>query len=399
MDVKRVNNFSDINAFLSRHDKSVEVLSGDTYTVIEGELYKACPYQNILFITLNSKKTEYKSFIDLLQDKNFKVTTISLENKPLSLDNLSVICSTAEEVRAVVCLDYELFDYAIYCSYVKEAKLFLSPNTLNQTRVLKNKLKIINGQFLDELAVNPSATIIFDTNRLKPLKNQLKKAYESFISLSLSLIEYRLLRFINLKNTYREAYESIKHKISSIFDFTACSESTRYEIIAYNTLCVNLIDYAIDGEILSETVYKSCFEFGLDSEVLDLSIKVLALSNYAFTELISTKKVPDYNERITYLKEKYGNKLASTIGGFLNGAKIFMKNENAIKKFFVSNKEELEGLVSSLIKAKKISNNLSSEKNELKEIDIINAIKYLGDLDGNVNLCTFLREKGIMELI
>lgn len=391
--------FNQMNSLLRRYDKNVSIVNGEAYAEIKKQLARVCPYQKALFIFEKSNNRKYENFISSLENINVTALTVGLENKPISVENALPCFAMPDDVRAVVCLDYCLIDYAIYYSHVKKLKLIVVLNSLNLISTLKSRLIIKNGESVDETAVNIDSTLIFDRQLLNESQSSIRDAYECVTSLSLSLLEYRLLRALGVKKTYREAYEIIKNSILSVYDLTAHDKNIRDEIVAYSALNVSVANYISGDEILSSSTVLACERANHINNVLDISIKVLGLSAYAFTEEVVAYKIPDYEVRANFLLEKFGINPKNSISGFLSSAQLIFKNRKEIEKFFKVNKEEIEGLILSLKKAKKISNNLLEEKST-KEDELNNGtIKFLGDFSGIINFCTLLREKGLLELI
>ncbi len=392
--------FNELNDFISRHNKSVSIVEGDTFSLLKSELLRLCSYQKALFITLKSSGEKLKEFISSLSENNVNVVTLEIDEATLSVDSVSILFTAPEDVRAIVCFDYELFDYALYFSSIKNVKLILAPSRVNLISAIKPIVMIRNGEKTDCVSVNPDTTIIFDRKKISALSLEVSKAYESVVSLTLALIEYRILRLIKEKNTYRESYEIIKNSITETFDIISYEKTFRGEVLAYKSLYISIANYAVNGEILFGTTYSACERLGVIDSVLEISNKVLRLSKYAFTEMKSTKKIPDYISRAKVLGEKLGTSTAFMLEDFLASAKLYLKSQNQIKKFFATNALEIDGLINSFFTAKKISNNLPKAKTPKISSKYINeTIKYLGDLGKTVNLCTFLREKGALELI
>ena len=103
-------------------------------------------------------------------------------------------------------------------------------------------------------------------------------------------------------------------------------------------------------------------------------------------------------EGVQYEVEKGSlDKVINIFAKYLKSAKLFDKYSVKIAEFFSLNKQEILSLISSFKLAKKISNNLPQEKEE-SIIAPENVYKYFGDISGAINLCTFLREKGVFEL-
>ncbi len=390
--------FSRLNTTLLSHDKNVTIYDGDTLNVLEKLLARFCPHQKVLFILNKSEEKVYSEFFETLNNKGIKTLVCTMEYSPLSVDNASVLFTYPEDVRVVVCFDYNLFDYAVYYAHANSIRLILALGDVDNLSALKPVLKIKNGNKTDQIKVNPKTSVIFDAKKIKNSSSSIKNVYESIVSLSVSLIEYRILRLINVKPTFKDAYSLIKQSITSVFDITSFLEEQRKLMLALNSLKICLANYITSGEILAGSTCSTYKEFVKDGRlVLDYSFKILELSRYAFCEMKSSKKVPDYQSRANFLSENFGIDKTDVFSKYLKSAKLFDRYNVKIAEFFSENEQEILSLISSLKLAKKISNNLTSENLETIETHE-NVYKYFGDLEGAFNLCTFLREKGVFEL-
>lgn len=390
--------FSGLNTTLLSHDKNATIYDGDTFIVLEKLLTRFCPHQKALFILNKSEENIYSDFLENIKSKAITPLVCVIENSSLNVDSASVMFTYPEDVRVVVCFDYSLFDYAVYYSNANNIRLILALSGVDNLSALKPVLKIKNGNKTDHIKVNPKTSVIFDTQKIKNSASSIKNLYETVVSLSLSLIEYRILRLINVKPTFKDAYSLIKQSITSVFDITSFLEEQRKLMLALNSLKISVANYITGGEILAGSTYSSYNELLKDGRlILDYSTKILELSTFAFCEMKSSKKVPDYQSRANYLFENFGIDKTDIFSKYLKSAKLFDKYSVKIAEFFSLNKQEILSLISSFKLAKKISHNLPQEKEE-NIIAPENVYKYFGDLSGAINLCTFLREKGVFEL-
>lgn len=377
--------------------KDVSVFFGGVFDGLKNKISAEFPHQKILVLCAKNEQNEYKDLVTALTDSGVKPLVAVLNAQPISIERVSPLFTYPEDVRAVVCFNTELLDYAYYYAQVKGVKLYLAVTRLDCVNLLRTSIRIKNGNYLEEIKVSPSISVVFDQEKIRAINDGDKSAYESAISLALALVEYRLMRVIKNKRTYKEAYTLIKECVTETFDITSYSREDRRVALAYYTLLASVANYASYGEILKDTTFSACLESRERASVLDVSTKVLALAKLIFVDKKRVKNVPNYLERAEFLAENFGIDRAQAFSNFLVTSKLYKAHQKQISNFFSDCAIEIDGIIKSLITAKRIANNLTDGAKESTPSE--NAIKYLGDLSKNLNICAFLREAGVLEQI
>ena len=382
---------------IKRSGKDVSVHFGGVLEVLKSCIIKEFPHQNVLFILKDGEQIKHKTLIETLIENDVSVHVQILEEKPISVENVSVLFTYPESIRAVICFSETLFDYATYYSRVTGAKLYVAPSLIDFSRVIRHKIKIQNGNHVDEIKFTQSTNIVFDVENINSSNASLESAYETAVSFALSLIEYRLMRVIKNKKTYKDAYNQIKECVTEVFDLTAYKVEDRKIVVAYYTLLACIADYSTSNDVLKDTTISAYFESNSTASILEISTKILRLAKLVFIEGKRLSAIPDYLKRAEFLEETFKISKAQAISNFLQTAKFYKLHEKQIVGFLQGCAIEIDGIIKSLITARRIVNNLG-ERSAIKEKSE-SVIKYLGDIKKDVNLCTLLRETGVLEQI
>lgn len=317
------------------------------------------------------------------------------EDAPLNFNNVFDVIGIPEDMRAIVCADYEVKDVCFYVATLFSIPVLFILNSVITRGVLASETVFRNFGVSDFPPVNCVRHFVFDDNAVSA--DGLSEQYAFIMSQITALTDYRVRITLSGEKANKAAYDAMKNAV--INSFRASDITT--ENLLLNGFIVEIADFAAGGKIIGNSAAGGFLkltgfarESGLTFSVLN---KLLLFYALCAEQKEDAFNLPDYNARAAEMAELTGSDCGVFVRGFLKQLK-YLKDGEKIKKLKSGLKEELKSQSEALRTIKE--NYIKAGGALLSDFSpYVKAFKHCGDMPETLNFMSLIRESGLAEYI
>ncbi len=305
-------------------------------------------------------------YVDKLKSLGNKTICLILQDDfILTVSNACGVFSLAEDIRAVLVVEPDLYNLALYFGSIRGIGVIFVTDCL-YPQLFSSQIFISNGEYLDKFSVDVQRQVI--------LSNFDCKKNSSFIlAMQLSLSEYLAFDPINSQEERDDFYHFLRQKNGNL------SVESLFSLY--------YIDLILDGKIFQNSSLTE-LSLLLGGQLTDKI--VIYLTKKIIKGLIrsQSKEIIDYNKLAKKIHLITGEKLSTVVKRINKSLKTIDENK---QKLFLSKKK----LISLIADLKETVDKWVVQKN-LQSIDIqkkIDAVYSLGGYTLGVNALTIIQEK------
>ncbi|MBE7061765.1 MAG: hypothetical protein E7382_04430 [Clostridiales bacterium] len=395
-----------INECLNGEKQSEQTLFfGDALTSSVNLCTKIAPQGKVLLIT--TAKTfddKGKQLADaLVAVGNKPVTIVMEEDFSLSVDKVCGTFNAPEDVRAVVCVDYSLFDTALYFSAIRNLPLVQTLFVFNPKRLLSKTLLVKNGEDVDEFLVNVKRYVVIDEGALNDdtIKARLF-AYAS--SKIVSLTDYRVMGTVMREPLNVKAFNLARKALLDTFKVLAGAHLRKEELF-YNAMVLEIADAMTDDKLLSfstpslaEFIYYGKFKGDSGVELLTACSVLECYKTYFSGDYDHVVIPTEYSKRAKLLCESCGFLEESILNAYKKQGNRFAMRKVKIAK--LKNQLLVETEKVNKLAGKLIDKYVELGGNKDYDLDKLSlAINLSGDTPLSINTMSLIREEGLIQSI
>ena len=400
--VTQLNNLIKTNLFKKKYKES-EIFFGEKIAISVELCSHLAPLGKVL--VLSSSKT-FESFGKDLLDKliaqgNKPISIIEKEDFVLSVDNVCGTFSAPEDVRAVIVLDYYLFDTAKYFSAIRNIPLIQVVIEFIPKRVLAKTLLVKNGEDIDVFFADVKNYIVVDEDCFSG-ETVRANTFATIVSKIVALTDYRVMGTVMRQPLNVNAYNIARQAVLDTFKCVGENQISDADIL-YNAFLLEIADALTDGKLLSfsapsltDLIYNGYFAGDGGVELLCAS-SVLDCYKALFSGFDSKTSIPTaYIDRAKSLSDACGFLEENVLLTFKMQGNRFAMRKAKINQLKGTLCEETKKLA-------KFSNKIVDKYIALggkTDYDINKlwlSISLSGDTPLSINTMSLVREEGIIK--
>lgn len=384
----------------SKKIKQTSIICGGNEAVSTA-IFNAFPQSKVLVLsTLKTFEERATSLFDCLQKAQIKPVSIVLDDTaPLSVESVCGLMNAPEDVRAVIVLDYSLFDMALYFCAIKKLHLYEMIDNFIPKRIMANTVFIKNGDNVDLFVSEVERTIILSENSLAG-EGVLVNLFAFIGSKILSLTDYRVMGTVMRQPLCAEAFNLARQAVLDTLKLIN-QKDLPLETLVYNAFLLEIADNLTKGKLLSlsapslaEYIYNGRFLGDSGIELLCTSIgldcyKALFLETYDKTNMPT-----HYYERAQRLSEMTGILEDNILLSYKQQGNRFAMRHSKIKSLYGDLKAEIES--EQKVYKRVVDTYLSlGGKSDYDLTKLEHAILLSGDTPFSINGMSLVRENSI----
>lgn len=390
------------DASLKEKAQKVNFLHGSAPQVTADVLEKITPFARVAVVAPDGKNEGlWIKLTGEMRKRGLKpVSVLFPSDFSLDVDSVCGMFNLAEDVRAAVVFDDNLYSAAYYFAAVKGLPCIAVVNDLCAKGVLQNPVFIKNSDRLETFAVDIPRYIVLEEQEVAD-KNQ-AKAFAHLCSALVGLADYRFNNTVTREAPIKAAYDLLRTAV--LGGFTIIKDKTGInEKLIFNRMLSEIADYLTDGKLvtlsapsISEYIFSGKFNGDCGAALASACVIAEAYKSYVSNDCEELVFAPDYTERAKALNELIGINETEILKNYRIQSNKKVARKVKINELRQKLSQEITYFPTILAGALDEYKNLGGQT-VIDTKKLSTAVKLSGDLPFYINGMSLLRETGYIK--
>lgn len=374
---------------------SIQFYSGEMTEVFKNLLKTFSPSGKVALIaTVDTAIKMGKVFGRAASSVGVTLVTYAFEDFTPSTENVSGLFSLSDDVRSVICCEADVMDFASYYSSVRKLPLFIVPLKTDVSGLLKDKIRLLTGEKIDDVSLKTNRHVIIDKNLIE---KDFAGAYAFVMSKFIDLIDYRINHVVTGKIADKTAFDTIRQSVLSTYGVNKLKSGID-DVLIYNAFAVELATASSKGAIAdcSSSVIASslCGAKNSSGILLAFAMRIIKIYSALCNLDLDFTALTDVNAISEELSEHSGIEEEYFLSCIVDQIKSVTQKQAQISSFLAQSKKEINSFLNLSKNIYKTYVDFGGNNPEIPDYTF--AITHCGDALNGVNGMTIARELGLI---